>query len=589
MAALSAARSSLNAVVPGLPLGDILLGNIGAFKRGFVFEVIDSKTGEALMTKSLVLNPQRYTLTEPFAVTLTPTEDNTVVAEENGIIIREIVIEGTTGLEKRAEEALGRGGSIGTEASGVDHFYQLRDVFREYAILKQDPERAPFIQMLFHNVKEDDHFVVVPRSFETPRDAKSNRFHFNYRISLAAIQSLPPPPPPAEGLFGDILDVIKDVTEFVNDVRANIVEAIDLIEIYRERINNPESFFDEMAIALNSAHDLVDSVSVTVRVGREFFEALGDLVDDIQDDMGNDIDGDPTEDQFRECRRVGAMGSGMAGIQQHSQIFAPPLAADASKEFAGDLNFTKNDLENNLAGASKGTKTRLAKGKGGQQGLNLGSFSGSKRAEVGATDTIDSFANKQGVPREAIIALNNLRFPYITRGGGPGTLKPGDSILVPTRSSGSGNNAGASISDRYLTTDDIIYGVDLALDAELAQVGIFDILVDEVHGSLDAQLVRGKDNAVQGIQILIGTERGSTTFIPDLGIKRTPGVKGTVPNMLLASLYLREAILSDPRIRGIDSSRIVLEGDVLTQEITPQLIDARDGVTVVVPFGKAAQ
>ena len=159
--------------------------------------------------------------------------------------------------------------------------------------------------------------------------------------------------------------------------------------------------------------------------------------------------------------------------------------------------------------------------------------------------------------------------------------------MIPLRSSGTAQ--GSTPSDRYLTPDDITYGVDIALDPRLAELGIFDILVDDVHGSEDVQLVRGQPNAVQGVQILIGTERGSTDFIPDLGIQRIPGIKGTVRNMLLASMYLREAILSDPRIVGIDSYRIVLEGDVLTQEITTQLIDSRDGVTIVVPFGKAAQ
>ncbi len=587
MGVLSSARSTLNAVVPGLPLGDILLGNIGEFKKGFVFEVIDSKTGEALITKSLVLNPRRYTLTEPFASTLTPTEDNTVVAEENGIIIREIVIEGTTGLEKRAEEALGRGGSIGTTASGVDHFYQLRDMFREYGLLKQDPERGPFIQMLFHNVKADDHFVVVPRAFETPRDAASNRFHLNYRITLAAIQSLPPPTPPPEGLLGEALGVLADINEAINFARATMVEVIDLIEIYRGRIKDPDLFLEQTALAINSGHDLLDNITLTIAVGIEFYAATCDLLEDIQEQMENDIDASPTEDELREARRLKALRAQMERVLAHPEKFAPPLAADAAKPFARDRNLTAADLRDGTAGASKGTRTKLALGGGRRAGLNLGLFGGSRRTEIDGAATIDSLAAKEDVPRDAIIALNNLRFPYITRGGGPGTLKPGDDILIPVRASG--GQVGATPSNLYLTTDDILYGIDLALDPELAQLGVFDILVDEAHGSLDAQLVRGKNNVSQGMQILIGTERGATDFIPDLGIKRTPGIKGTVSNMLLASLYLREAILSDARITGIDSSRIVLEGDVLSQEITPVMIGARKGVTVVVPFGKAAQ
>jgi hypothetical protein len=591
MALISAVRTKLNAVVPGLPLGDILLGNIWGFKRGFVFEVIDTATKKALMTKALVLNPRVYTLTEPFASTLTPTEDNTVVAEENGVIIREIVLEGTTGLKQKAEDALGRGGSIGTEASGVDHFYQLRDVFREYSILKQDPARSPFIQMVFHDVKADDHFIVVPRAFETPRDASTSRMHLNYRITLAAIQQLPPPRPPGEdpllGELGSLGDTIKTITQAMHVSRSLLVEAIDLVELYRERIRDPELFFESAALSINAVHDFVDGVTVNIALGQEFHAASKDLVEDVEEQLENDIDEPPDVQTRREGRRMRRLRKSMTESHQFRETFEPSLGDQQARFFAADRNLTDTDLAGNLAGAEQGTRTRLARGGGNGDGYDLGSFSGSNSETVEAGDTVDSIAARANVPRDAIVTLNNLKYPYITAGGGPGTLKPGDTILVPVRSSGT--RIGAQPTDLYLTPDDILYGTDMALDELLAQEGVFDIAVDELHGGQDTQIVRGKNNVVQGVQITIGTEKGTTTFLSDLGMRPLVGTKGTVANMLLASLYLREAILSDSRIRGIDSTRIVLEGDVLTQEITPQLIGSRDGVTVTVPFGKASQ
>ena len=118
--------------------------------------------------------------------------------------------------------------------------------------------------------------------------------------------------------------------------------------------------------------------------------------------------------------------------------------------------------------------------------------------------------------------------------------------------------------------------------------GIFDILIDEAHGSEDADYTRGVANVVQGVGIITGTERETTDFISDLGIRRMVGIKGTLDLVLTASVYLREAILSDPRIIGIDSSRVSLVGDALEQEISPVLLNARDGVTLVVPYGKVS-
>jgi hypothetical protein len=57
---------------------------------------------------------------------------------------------------------------------------------------------------------------------------------------------------------------------------------------------------------------------------------------------------------------------------------------------------------------------------------------------------------------------------------------------------------------------------------------------------------------------------------------------------VLAALNLREAILSDSRIEGIAESEIVLDGDVLSQEITPIITGQRSDVTLVLPFGRAS-
>lgn len=584
-------RSTLSAIPLGIGdfLVDLLLGEITKpFTKGFVFEIIDVRSPrQALITKSLVINPERYDLSEPFSVNLTPAEDDSVVAEENGIIIREIVLEGTTGIKKRKEEALGRGGSLGTEASGVDHFRTLRGMFRTYSEMKKDPETAPFIQMHFHNVKEDDHFVVVPRTFDTPRAAKKNKIHFIYRITMAAIMELPPPskPPDAFDFFG-LGDAIKDITEAVNDGRAFFVEGINEIETIRRRIRNPEEMFESVAGSLNSAHDLVDGVVGLIEAGEEFFAATEDLMEDVQEIMDNTIIRFPTFEELKASRSIRQARHSLERIHNRREKFGQPLGQGPSRPFSGDRNLTNADLRENTGGATAGSRTRLALGSEREAGLDLGSFGGTRGVIVKASDTIDTLATKHDVPREAIISLNDLLFPFITRSGAPGTLKPGDTILIPVRAAG--ETGGVSPNDFYLTNEDILYGVDIALDSELMAQGIFDMKIDEAHGSVDVEMVRGVNNVVQGVGIITGTERETTNFISDLGIRRTVGIKGTLDLVLIASVYLREAILSDPRIVGIDSSRVVLVGDSLEQEISPVLLNARDGVTLVVPYGKAS-
>jgi hypothetical protein len=587
--------SPIRSVIGAIPLGigdflvDLLLGDITKpFTKGFVFEVIDiRKPRAALITKSLVINPKRYNLSEPFSVNLTPAEDDSVVAEENGIIIREIVLEGTTGLKRRKEEALGRGGSLGTELSGVDHFRMLRQMFRVYSTMKKDPEMSPFIQMHFHDVKADDHFVVVPRSFETPRDAATNRVHFVYRITLAAIMELPPPSkPPKEFDFFGLGDTIKDITEALNDGRAFFVEGINEIETIRRRIRHPNRMFESVAGSLNSAHDFVEALTGSIEAGEEFFAATNDLCEDVEETILNTIASIPSAEEQRAARNVTKMRHALERIQNRREKFGKPLAAGATRAFGGDRNLTNADLRDQTSGATVGSRTRVALGSEKDAGMDLGSFGGTRQVIIKASDTIDTISIRFDVPREAVISLNDLRFPFITRSGAPGTRKPGETILVPVRAAG--ETAGVSPNDQYLTNEDILYGVDIALDMEFAEQGIFDIKIDESHGSIDVEYARGVKNVVQGLHIITGTERQATDFIADLGIRRTTGIKGTLDLVLVASVYLREAILSDPRIVGIDSSRVTLIGDKLEQEISPVLLNARDGVTLVVPYGSAS-
>ncbi|HEY5551055.1 MAG TPA: LysM peptidoglycan-binding domain-containing protein, partial [Opitutaceae bacterium] len=438
MGILSPVRQSLDSLVPGLPLADLLLGEIRQFDHGFVFEIVDlAKGGKPIRTKSLVLNPSRYNLSEPFTSTLTPSEDNAVVTEENGIIIREITIEGTTGLQRRKETALGRGGAVGTEASGPDHFRDLRDLFREYGRLKVDPERGPNIRMLFHNVLEDDHFVVVPRAFETPRDAATNPIHFVYRITLAAIQTIPAPKP-AKGPFddlGEFGDTLQAISEGVNDARAFFVDSINEVEALRRRIQlvgdivsgdvNPsealDRIFESSASNINAAHDLIDNTETTILTGRELWKASLDLEEDFRENILNNITSDASDDDLRAAKTLKDMTGAMTRILfRGNAFFAPPVGEDVSRPYAGERNFTDQDLRDETAGATPGSRTRGALGSERRAGLDLGSFSGSERYQVTITDTLDNIALRFRVPRETIIDFNNLRFPYIAAGGGPG-------------------------------------------------------------------------------------------------------------------------------------------------------------------------
>jgi hypothetical protein len=164
-------------------------------------------------------------------------------------------------------------------------------------------------------------------------------------------------------------------------------------------------------------------------------------------------------------------------------------------------------------------------------------------------------------------------------------LAPGDVILIPVRQGVQGGQV--SPSNPYLTPEEALYGIDMALDpAIMAQQDELELRI--AQSLTDVDLIRGIDNVIQGTEITVRTERGGTTYVPEVGVRRNVGTKGTIQYMLLAALALREGILADPRVEGIQDSRVVLEDDVLTQEITPRLRGDRTGINFILPFGTAS-
>lgn len=562
------------------------------FANGFVFELFDAAPGAGVIeTHVLVLNPTSYSLSEPFQSVLTPAEDDTIVLEEVGIITREINLEGTFGLNKKRVTQFDGAQGGGAELSGSEHFLSLRNLFRRYSTLKKDPARANDIRMHFHALRDDDHYVVVPRQFETPRDAKGSRVHYEYRIQMTAVATI-------DG--STLRPRVEDPAEFDNALRD-----------VNEAFHDARGFFSDIAAAVGDVRRYVGNINNVLRNGAQIINAVGNVVSGATSAIEGTVLGfvSTVEEYARTAERLSdainnldPTRNGMFGIERaiarfesagnriaaYPDRFAPPIGSTITPAYAGERRLLRRDVRDRTAGASVGSRTRVALGSEGSAGLDLARYTSTRTVPVSRTDTIDGLAARYDVDPEVIVIVNDLRPPYIAEGGGPGILAPGDEILIPTIGGGSALAASPSGS-YYRSPDDLLYGVDFAIDeTTFEREGLFDIKVDATHGSFDADLVRGIANVVQGTRITIETERGSTTFLPDVGILRNVGVKGTLQHMLLAALRLREAILLDPRIERIESARIVLDGDVLTQEITPLVRSKRTGPLISIPFGRAS-
>ncbi len=568
------------------------------FRQGFVFELLDlAQPAAPLAVHVMVVNPVRYVLGEPQQVTLTPGEGDEVVTEENGIITREITLEGTFGLKaKRAAGFVGVQGG-GKALSGTEHFNALRNLFRRYSALKKDPNRSANILLIFHAMRDDDHFVVVPRQFETPRDAQRTRVHYEYRITMTAVAeatvSALQKKPDERGF--DFTDALRDINEAFMDARAAFAEVTANLSEIKRKVANIQTVLGNAAQIINAAGNMLSGAASLINYPLQGVATVTEQIANAGDRLIDSVDGltyGVLHENARSLRRLEAAIDRMA---MYDDRFVD-LGSRLEEFFEGERAITQADVAASgrssapgAGGVTIGSRTRAVAGSDGRlAGLDVPRGTALRGVVVRRTDSIESIAAAAGTTPEAIIVINDLRPPYITPGGGPGVLSPGDTILVP--GSAPGGSTGRGTTD-YLTSEDALYGVDIALDdTVLEREGLFDIGVDDAQGALDVALRRGVANVVQGTEITINTERG-TTQIPeliDLGIRRNIGVKGTLSHVMLASITLREALLSDPRVSGVESARVVLDGDVLTQEITPIISGYRPGATFVLPFGRAS-
>jgi ABC-type transporter Mla MlaB component len=574
----------------GISVGvrDQLLGTITStavsalqytYADGYVLELYDpGPPGSVRESFVFPIAPTSYELSDAFTQQLTPTEGNSVVAEEYGVILREITLEGTFGLSSK------RAGSSGPTLKGNEHFDRLKKFFRAYSDAKQDATSNRLVQMRFHAMRDDDHFIVVPKQFAVPRNAKT-RVHKQYRIQLTAIGridsaslALPAAQP---------TDAFHVISQALNDARGRLVDLTNATYQIKAKLSN-------IATILNNVSGLIRAVGNYVRTGSDliFYPwklALQtvDMVDQGADDLAQAVL-DSTVNQYHQAvRDLRHMHQAISRILQFPERFQEGWQTGSMDAYAGARNTTQQDYNDGTAGATAGVRFSVAYGSESEAGLYLPNYNSLLRVDVDRTTTLQKLSAQYGVPPEAIALVNDLRAPYFAPGGGPGLLGPGDQVLIPQVESGA-NTAGIVGSPiDYRTPDEILFGRDLALDQELLEVeGLLDFVEDVTHDATDAEYALGVDAVTTALAISMATVQGTTTFLPDVGVVSRVGSKGVLSNVLLASLSLREAVLSDPRVAEIEKMEVVLQGDALYQEITPRLIDGRAGAPIATPISK---
>lgn len=234
------------------------------------------------------INPQRETITEPHGATVTFTQGGGKIIQSEGMVSKEINIQGTCGVYPNERRQRLPDSGIG---SGFEAFKMLQNVFRRYCFLRRYGDLTQGLQLIYINRRTQESWVVMPKVYSA-EDATEHNFNRAYTIQLETLY--PYEGDDAKGLVERLLDsipgwrqldaVVQRLSETVDAVNAAAGQISALVDsfgatILSRVVSLANSWADVKAGRLpnvsNFKRDSVKSIIYDLRETASALEASG--------------------------------------------------------------------------------------------------------------------------------------------------------------------------------------------------------------------------------------------------------------------------------------------------------------------------
>lgn len=536
----------------------------GAWKdsKGYEFSVVKfDKNSSTILGDAdgwspfrLQINPQELSIDELFAIQVTPTFRG-VLVEHQGVTIKDITISGTTGLSPNRREggALSNDGSpvfqLGT--SGFEEFHELRSYFRVYVEQKRKEAKgeASEIRMVFSNFKDNEYLFIEPQKFSMKRNAAKPML-YDYTISAKAIGVAIPPVASADfGIFSQIDNVLEKANEYTALAVQTINASFAIISRFQRNLQSaildPLQNINRAIGAIRGGSNMnFGNFGITKRT----MQSLKNELESIEANF-NDIIGKKSEAHNKATGRVTTLQAA-TGRQPTFQELQIANGIQAGKK-ACVILMSKLELFEPDIFTSNAQVLALF------PNANIENPNSVTTSTIGGGDNIQTIALRElgDVDKfKDIVILNNLKPPYISESGGPGVLKPGQKILIPSRRAA--QESSVVKSQRYNITKDMQQAeIDLGVDIRLNDDG--DIAFSNTK---DLDLVGGVDNMIQAIGIKLLMEKGGLKRHPAIGVNLHIGSKTRSGTLTQIRRDIIASLTSDARIQAIPYIELRQEG-----------------------------
>lgn len=524
------------------------------------------------------LHPKSMNISEPFATHIIPTQNGGFFAESQGIVLRTLTLAGTTGYRPSLSNVPSdrQDGTIphqSGEPTGFLNLLKLRNLFRNYSDLKKNKNKAYSIYMVWFNNKEQEAWFFEPTSFVTNRDAASP-FTYNYTITGTLTQKVnfstvvSTVAPEAAGVHLQIAamrrsaSLINGILSNVfpnlgDDVIGDVVKAGHAVLEHFEKISNTVTELGRNINAVsNSLPMLASSVQPLAAAFRDSWNSASKNIKGVWGAIGDEDSNLWTNPIVKES---------FERLSQELDNATRSVAAIAQPEALEELYRTSGRSDYPTTPRNE----ILAPNGGNTNGDSWAPYIIPQTGILLQDWLFDLLGDMNKV--SDVIEYNGLDYPYVTDTPSYATpfkkfLTAGDIIYVPTPTEMVTGDINTKINPIKAQTN--LYEEILGRDVRLNKSTDTTTGVSEFNLTLsptgDLDVVVGKENIVQAIDIKLHTERGEMPLHPGFGLVPVMGEKGNRTLNFNLYLSLNDTMLSDGRIKELSDTKVHISGDVVS-------------------------
>jgi hypothetical protein len=407
----------------------------------------------------------------------------------------------------------------------------------------------PSARLIMYSIQEGEYWYVEPLTRARIRNSEL-RTGYTYEFNFRLLQRAKPP------VFSYVYDAIITKQNWFDKLVAAIKKviklvknAIALVEYVVKKIgqiiNEVKLFLQDIADMwteiLGFVSSILDAPEALCQWGKAWSQQFVNAVDGLVSSWNGMVDfleglgSDDATDNASEGMNAAGLASAGLTLSEINEI---------QTSIDGVVETTSEIMVDIRTAMGEAIKNRVAR-----------PITPGETLEMIATSVYGNAGYA-----EQIAKWNNLRPPYISNTGIPGTMRPGDILYLPYALTGA---SGTMATFEPMTAEEQIFGRGIKLVTSGEWKGDYEVSAD----GQGVNEVIGNDCVAQGLRIRMGTPLGENRVFPKLGIPAAVGQISSTTSQSVFDIAVSWQLRADNRVDTI--KELIIEDTGETIKIKP--------------------